>query len=255
MAPQRLVVEAAVLGWEDDEGDDSDVTGTGLKEMIESCQGLDEKVSALVAELVATCREEEQSLLEVEVDVSVEMSVDKVEDLLFVLEVKILELVTHSLHVQTVGSDDVRLPLDKVLRLLGRDVADRGEDVGEVGGGSLQAVSVVDLPLPGLHVHVEVLEVVVEVHGSGTEMSAQESGVSGEDRGHLHLPEPEHDEGDPGHPLVEMSQDLGGLLLAARHLPPEVGDELGHHEAEDDEVVTFSVYGRGPQLQKFRFKF
>ena len=81
VAPQRLVVEAAVLGREDDEGDDGDVTGAGLEEVIESCQGLDEKVSTLVTELVSPCCEEEQSLVQVEVDVTVEMTVDKIQNL------------------------------------------------------------------------------------------------------------------------------------------------------------------------------
>ena len=152
-----------------------------------------------------------------------------------------LKLVAHSLDIQTVGSDDVWLPLDEVLRLLGRDVTDGREDVSEVGGRPLQAVSVVDLPLARLYVHVEVLEVVVEVHGSSTQVSAQESGVSREYGGHLHLPQAEHDEGDARHPLVEVCQDLRLLLLALRHLPLEIGNELRRHEAEDDQVVTLSV--------------
>ena len=59
--------------------------------------------------------------------------------------------------------------------------------MSEVSGSSLKAISVVDLPLARLHVHVEVLEVVVEVHGSSTEMSAQQGGVSGEHGRHLNL--------------------------------------------------------------------
>ena len=76
----------------------------------------------------------------------------------------------------------------------GEDQPDRGEHVGQVSCCPLQAVSVVDLPLAGLHVDIEVLEVVVEVHGSGTQVSSQHGGVSGEHRGHLHLPEPQHDQ-------------------------------------------------------------
>ena len=113
--------------------------------------------------------------------------------------------------------------------------------MGQVGRCPLQTVSVVDLPLARLHVNIEVLEVVVEVHGPGTEMSSQQGGVGGEHRGHLHLPEPQHDQGDPRHPLVEMSHNLGVLLTTLGDLPPEVGNELGHHEAEDDEVVALNV--------------
>ena len=109
----------------------------------------------------------------------------------------------HSLDIQTVGSDDVWLPLDEVLRLLGRDVTDGREDVSEVGGRPLQAVSVVDLPLARLYVHVEVLEVVIEVHGSSTQVSAQESGVSREYGGHLHLPQAQQPQ--PEGPLQQVS--------------------------------------------------
>ena len=73
---------------------------------------------------------------------------------------------------------------------------------------SLQTISMVDLPLAGLHVHVEVLEVVVEVHGPGTQVSAQQGGVGGEHRGHLRPPQPQHYEANAGHPLVKMSNNL-----------------------------------------------
>ena len=61
---------------------------------------------------------------------------------------------------------------------------------------SLQTISVIDLPLARLHVHVEVLEVVVEVHGPGTQVSAQQRGVSREHGGHLRPPQPQHDQSD-----------------------------------------------------------
>ena len=59
--------------------------------MVEPGQSLYEDIRAFVAELVTAGREEEQSFLEVEVDVPVEMTVDEVEYLLFVLLVKVLK--------------------------------------------------------------------------------------------------------------------------------------------------------------------
>ena len=47
---------------------------------------------------------------------------------------------------------------------------------------------------------------------------------------------------------MEVSQDLGFFLLALRHLPLEVSNELGHHEAEDDQVVALSVAVRNSNL-------
>ena len=70
-----------MLGGENDEGDDGDFTGTSLQVVVQPGQGLDEDVPPLVAELVAPGSEEEQSLVQVEVDVTVEMAVDKIENL------------------------------------------------------------------------------------------------------------------------------------------------------------------------------
>ena len=119
---------------------------------------LDEHIASLVAELVPPGREEQEGLVQVEVEVAVEVTVDKIHDPELVGLMQILKLVTDPLHVEAVGGDEVRPPLDQVLRLLPRDVAHSGEDVRQVGGRPLQAVSVVDLPLARLHVHVEVLK-------------------------------------------------------------------------------------------------
>ena len=48
-----------------------------------------------------------------------------------------------------------RLPLEQVLCFERCDVGDGGEDVGCVGRSPLQAVPVVDLPVAGLRVHIE----------------------------------------------------------------------------------------------------
>ena len=81
VTPQRLVVEAGVLCGENDEGDDGDVTGTSLQVVVQPSEGLYEDITALIAELIAACSEEEQSLVQIEVDVTMEMSVDKIENL------------------------------------------------------------------------------------------------------------------------------------------------------------------------------
>ena len=58
MTLQGLVVEARVLGREDDEGDHRDVAVAGLEVVIEPRQSLDEHVPALVTELISPSREE-----------------------------------------------------------------------------------------------------------------------------------------------------------------------------------------------------
>ena len=81
VTPQRLVVKARVLCGENDEGDDGDLTGTSLQVVVQSGEGLDEDISSLVTELVPPGSEEEQSLVQIEVDVTVEMAVDEIENL------------------------------------------------------------------------------------------------------------------------------------------------------------------------------
>ena len=91
MPLQSLIIKTAVFRRENNEGDDSDVTTARLEELVKSCKSLNEKISTFVTELVTAGSEEEQSFLEVEVDVAVEMTVDEVEYLLFVLLVKVLK--------------------------------------------------------------------------------------------------------------------------------------------------------------------
>ena len=81
MTPQGLVVEAGMLCRENDEGDDGDFTGTSLQVVVQSGESLYEDIASLVTELIAPSSEEEQSLVQVEIDVAVEMTVDKIENL------------------------------------------------------------------------------------------------------------------------------------------------------------------------------
>ena len=81
MTPQGLVVEAGMLCRENDEGDDGDFTGTSLQVVVQSGESLYEDIASLVTELITPGSEEEQSLVQIEVDVTMEMSVDEIENL------------------------------------------------------------------------------------------------------------------------------------------------------------------------------
>ena len=144
MAPQRLVVKAGVLGRENNEGDDGDFTGTSLQVVVQSGERLYEDITSLVTELITARSEEEQSLVQIEVDVTVEMSVDEIENLnnqmlnlnvsshfphlLFVDLVEVLKLVALSLHIQPIGRYQVWLSLDEMLGFLSCDIAKRSTD-------------------------------------------------------------------------------------------------------------------------------
>jgi hypothetical protein len=69
--------------------------------------------------------------------------------------------------------------------LVGGNVRYGGEDIGAVGSGTLDAVSVVYAALPGFVVDVEVLEVVVKVNGASAEVAAEESCMSSKDGGDI----------------------------------------------------------------------
>ena len=141
MTPERLVVKAGVLGGENDEGDDGDFTGTSLQVVVQSGESLYEDITSLVTEFITARSEEEQGPVQIEVDVTMEMSVDEIENLnnrminlnvsshfphlLFVDLVEVLKLVALSLHIQPIGRYQVWLSLDEMLGFLCRDVAIR----------------------------------------------------------------------------------------------------------------------------------
>ncbi len=143
----------------DDEGDDRHLRLRHLEAVIQPRQGLNEHVHAFVPVLVSPGGEEIQRVLGLEIDVAVEMTAHEIMNLLLVLLMQVLELVhgREFLDVEAIGDDAIRLPLQEVLALVGRDVGDRGEDVGRVTGGPLDAVSMIDPPLPGFGVDVKVL--------------------------------------------------------------------------------------------------
>ena len=114
---------------------------------------------------------------------TVEVTADKVVDLLLGDGMQILELV-HSLElddIETVGEDAIRFPLEQVLGFVGGDVGDRRENVGAMRRGSLDAVSVVDPALSCFMIDIEILQIVVEVDAARAEVAAEECCVSSEE--------------------------------------------------------------------------
>ena len=121
---QRLIVETCVLGGENDESNDSDIAPTLLHVVVKPRQGFDEDVASLVSELVSPRGEKQKSLVKVKVDVTMEVAVYELHDLLLVHLMKILEFVIHSLHIEAVRSYHVGFPLDQVFGLLTRYVTE-----------------------------------------------------------------------------------------------------------------------------------
>jgi hypothetical protein len=106
--------------------------------------------------------------------------------------VHILELV-HSLefdHVESIWQNPVWLALQQVFGFISCDVGDRGKHVGAVGGRSLDAVAVVDSPLSCFVIDIEILEVVVKINTSRTEIATKQGRMGSEDRGDVNVPLP-----------------------------------------------------------------
>lgn len=82
MTPQRLHIEVVGLRWKDQERDNGHIGQQLFHPVIQSCQGLDEDISALVTELVSSCDEEVQRLVQVEVKVPVEVATNEFVDFL-----------------------------------------------------------------------------------------------------------------------------------------------------------------------------
>lgn len=184
--------------------------------MVETCERLNEHVDTLISVLVSTGSEEVEGVVRLEVVVAVEVASNKVMDLFLGLLMKILEFVDGRElgDIETVGQDTIGLSLEEMLGLEGSDVRNGGEDVASVCGSALYAVSVVDTSLSSLSIDIEVLEIVVEIDGTSTEITTQKSGVGGEDGGHINSALLGQRQSNTGQPLVEVGNDSLLLLVA-----------------------------------------
>ena len=88
----------------------------------------------------------------------------------------------------------------------------------------------VETPLAGLFIAVELVQPVVEVLRACAQEPPEQGGVRREDGGDVDLPDAAHDEADPGHPLVEVADDAGRGVGEVLRQMAEVPEELGNHE-------------------------
>lgn len=98
----------------------------------------------------------------------------------------------------------------------------------------------VDTPLASLVINIKVLQVVVEIDRSGTQVSSEQRRVGGEDGGHVDMTFPAQGDGETGLPLVEMGDDGRGPVVRS-----ELAQEPGDQVPEDDRLVGLVVVGRG----------
>ena len=114
-----------------------------------------------------------EGVIEIEIIMTIKMAADELVDLLLASGMEILEFM-HGLeldNIEAIRKHAIWLALEEMLTLIGSDVRDSGENVGAVSSGSLDAISVVYTTFSGLVIYVKVLEIIVEVDGSGAEVS------------------------------------------------------------------------------------
>jgi hypothetical protein len=121
---------------------------------------------------------------------TIEMTSNEIIDFGLGLCMQILELV-HSLElddIKAIRDYAVWCALEQVLGLVGSDVRDSSENIRTMSCGPFDAVAVVDTPLPGFMIDVEILQIVVEVDGASTEVATEQSSVGSEYGGHVNMP-------------------------------------------------------------------
>jgi hypothetical protein len=131
---------------------------------------------------------------------------------------QVLELV-HRLElddIESIRQHPVRFPLQQMLTLVRSYMRYSSKYIGTVCGGALDTVSVVDSALSGFVVDIEVLEVVVEVDGAGTEVSAKEGGVRREYGRYVDMTFATKGDSEASLPFVEVGDD--GCVELARHI-------------------------------------
>lgn len=74
-------------------------------------------------------------------------------------------------NVEPIRQHTVGLAFEQVLALKGRDMRDGCENVARVGGGSLNAVTVVYTTLSGFRINIEPLQVVIKVNRTGAKVA------------------------------------------------------------------------------------
>lgn len=219
LALERFDGERRRLRRHNDECHNRHLAAGILQAMVQPSQRLDEHVDTLVSELITTSSEDVQGIVRVKVIVAIEVTANKVVNLLLGLLVQVLEFMDGGKfgYVEPVGQDTIGLSLQQMLRLECCNVRHGRKYVARVCGCALDTVSMVDAPLAGFGVDVEVLQVVIKVDRAGAKISSEESGMRREDGGDVNATLLGQRQGNTGEPFVEVSND-GSLLFVADKL-------------------------------------
>lgn len=183
--------------------------------MVETSQRFDKHIDTFVAVLVSSSSEEIQRVLGIKVVLAVEVTSDEVIDLDLRLLMQVLELVRcrELLDIESIGQNTVWFPLEQMLALVRCDVRDGCEDVGGVGRSSLDAISVVYTTLSSFRIHIEELQVVVEVDRTCAKISSEKCGVGGKNGRDINATLLAQRKRNTSQPFVELDNDSFSLFV------------------------------------------
>ena len=131
---------------------------------------------------------------------------------------QVLELV-HRLElddIQSIRQHSVRFPLQQMLTLVRSYMRYGSKYIGAMCGGALDTVSVVDSALSGFVIDIKVLEIVVEVDGASTEVSAKEGSMRREYGRYVYMTFATKGDSEASLPFVEVGND--SCVELTRHI-------------------------------------
>lgn len=140
--------------------------------------------------------------------------------------------------------------------LISCDVGHGGENISAVSSGPFDAVSMVDSSLPSFVIHVEILKVVIEIDGAGTQVPTEKGCMCGKDSGNVDVTFTTEGDRKASLPLVEVGNDGGGELsrnilerkFSAKYSKSQVNADItkepSHEITKDDGFVGFVVIRR-----------
>jgi hypothetical protein len=117
-----------------------------------------------------------ECVVEIEVIMTVKVAPDKFIDFGFACCMQVLKFV-HRLEfndIQTIRKYTVWFPFQQVFTFIGCDVRNGCEHISAMCCRTFYAVSVIDSSFSSFMVDIKILQIVIEINGTGTEIAAEE---------------------------------------------------------------------------------
>jgi len=230
-------------------------------EQIFTGKRLDKHIDTLIPILIPPCGKHVQGIVQIKIIIAIEMAPNELIDFSLGGSMHILEFM-HSLKlddIQAIGQYPIRFTFQQMLTLVCRNMGDGRKDISTVSSRTFNTVSVIDTTFSSFVIDVEVLEIVVEIYGTGTEVSTKKSGVGSEDGSDVDMTFTTEGDSEASLPLMKVGDNGCGCLASdvlrevcsgnrlikestKTHVAEEPGDEI----TKDNGLVCLVViWGTG----------